>query len=180
MQRVKLHDKEFQVSIPHDEVQVIVKRVADEINSDLSAVDGVVFLSVLNGSFMFTSDLVKNINFNCEISFVKLSSYQGTSTTGTVSELIGLTSSLKGKCVVVVEDIVDTGITLEKLYALISAHEPSRICVATFFFKPASYTKNIKIDYVGKSIPNDFVVGYGLDYDELGRNLKDIYTLVSQ
>ncbi len=180
MQRVKLHDKEFQVSIPHDEVQKIVKQVADNINNDLSGVEGVVFLSVLNGSFMFTSDLVKNINFNCEVSFVKLSSYQGTSTTGSVSELIGLSSSLKGKCVVVVEDIVDTGITLEKLYTLIQAHEPARVCIATFFFKPASYSKSIKIDYIGKSIPNDFVVGYGLDYDELGRNLKDVYTLVVQ
>ena len=180
MKRVTLHDKEFQVSIPHDEIQAIVKQVADKINSDLSKVEGVVFLSVLNGSFMFTSDLVKNIDFNCEVSFVKLSSYQGTTTTGSVSELIGLTSSLKGKCVVVIEDIVDTGITLEKLYALIGEHEPSRICVATFFFKPSSYRKDIKIDYIGKSIPNDFVVGYGLDYDELGRNLKDVYTLVVQ
>jgi len=178
MKRVTLHDKEFQVFIPHDEIQTIVKQVADEINGDFSASDEVVFLSVLNGSFMFTSDLVKNIDFSCEVSFVKLSSYQGTTTTGTVSELIGLSSSLKGKCVVVVEDIVDTGITLEKLYALISAHEPSRICVATFFFKPESYDKHIKIDYIGKSIPNDFVVGYGLDYDELGRNLKDVYKLV--
>lgn len=180
MKRVKLHDKEFEVSIPHDEILEIVKNVADNINKDLSNVEGVVFLSVLNGSFMFTADLVKNIDFSCEISFVKMSSYQGTSTTGSVSELIGLSSSLKGKCVVVVEDIVDTGITLEKLYALIQAHEPARICVATFFFKPKSYSKNIKIDYIGKSIPNDFVVGYGLDYDELGRNLKDIYTLVGQ
>lgn len=180
MKRVKLHDKEFEQAIPHEEIQRMVERVADKINADFGNKGNVVFLSVLNGSFMFTSDLVKNIDFICEVSFVKLSSYQGTSTTGDVKELIGLTTSLKGKCVIVVEDIVDTGITLEKLYAVIQEHQPEKICVATFFFKPESYKKTIKIDYIGKEIPNDFVVGYGLDYDELGRNLKDVYTLVSR
>jgi len=180
MKRVKLHDKEFELAIPHEEIQQMVRHVADNIIADLGGKDNVVFLSVLNGSFMFTADLVKCIDFTCEVSFVKLSSYQGTATTGMVKELVGLTTSLKGKCVVVVEDIVDTGITLEKLYDLIQRHEPERICVATFFFKPESYKKAIKIDYIGKKIPNDFVVGYGLDYDELGRNLKDVYTLVSQ
>ena len=178
MQRVKLHDKEFQVSIPHDEVQKIVKQVADNINNDLSGVEGVVFLSVLNGSFMFTSDLVKNINFNCEVSFVKLSSYQGTSTTGSVSELIGLSSSLKGKCVVVVEDIVDTGITMERILASLRAKGANDIKVATFLQKPDALQRDIQVDYVAMSIPNDFIVGYGLDYDGYGRNLKDIYTVL--
>lgn len=180
MERIKLHDKVFEVSIPSEKIQEAVKSVADQISADYSADDCPIFLSVLNGSFMFTADLLKNLNFNCEISFTKLSSYQGTSTTGKVNELIGITQSLKNRVVIVLEDIIDTGTTLEKLVEIIGAQQPREVKVATFLFKPEAYKKDLKIDYIGMEIPNDFIVGYGLDYKELGRNYKDIYTLVSE
>jgi hypoxanthine phosphoribosyltransferase len=180
MERIKLHDKVFEVSIPSDRIQEAVKKVADQINSEYTDADCPVFLSVLNGSFMFTADLLKNINFQCEISFTKLASYQGTSTSGKVNELIGLTKSLKDRVVVIVEDIIDTGTTLEKLIEVVGAQQPREIKIATFLFKPEAYKKDVKIDYVGMEIPNDFIVGYGLDYEELGRNYKSIYTLVEE
>lgn len=178
MNRIKLHDKVFEVSIPSDRILEAVQKAAAKINNDYTDADCPVFLSVLNGSFMFTSDLIKNINFQCEISFTKLASYDGTSTTGKVNELIGITKSLENRTVIIVEDIIDTGTTLEKLIEVVGAQKPKEIKIATFLFKPDAYKKNIPIDYVGMEIPNDFIVGYGLDYQELGRNLKDIYTLV--
>ena len=128
---------------------------------------------------MFTADLLKHIDFNCEVTFLKLTSYHGTSTTGSVKQLIGINEEIKGRDVIVLEDIVDTGITLEQILEQLKSFEPSSIKVATLLYKPAAYKKNIKIDYVGMEIPNDFIVGYGLDYDGLGRNLADIYTLIS-
>lgn len=180
MERIKLHDKVFEVSIPSEKIQEAVRRVASQISTEYSEADCPIFLSVLNGSFMFTADLMKNIKFNCELSFTKLSSYEGTATTGKVHELIGITKSLKGRVVIIVEDIIDTGTTLEKLVQIVGAQEPREIKIATFLFKPEAYKKNLKIDYVGMEIPNDFIVGYGLDYQELGRNYKDIYTLVAE
>lgn len=178
MERIKLHDKVFEVSIPSDRIQEAVKKVADQINSEYTDADCPIFLSVLNGSFMFTADLIKNVNFQCEISFTKLASYNGTSTTGQVNELIGLTKSLKDRVVIIVEDIIDTGTTLEKLLEVVGAQQPKEMKIATFLFKPEAYKKDLKIDYIGMEIPNDFIVGYGLDYQELGRNFKSIYSLV--
>ena len=178
MERIKLHDKVFEVSIPSDRIQEAVKKVADQINSEYTDADCPIFLSVLNGSFMFTADLIKHINFQCEISFTKLASYNGTSTTGQVNELIGLTKSLKDRVVIIVEDIIDTGTTLEKLLEVVGAQQPKEMKIATFLFKPEAYKKDLKIDYIGMEIPNDFIVGYGLDYQELGRNFKSIYSLV--
>lgn len=179
MKKIKLKDKEFGVSLGSDEIQKIIKQIANTINMDFKGKETPLFISILNGSFMFTADLLKHIDFNCEISFLKLSSYLGTSSTGSVKELIGINESIQGRSVIVLEDIVDTGITLEQIVIELKKLNPAEIKVATFLFKPAAYKKDIKIDYVGKEIPNDFIIGYGLDYDGLGRNLPDIYTLIS-
>ena len=173
---VTLKDKQFKPYISSGKILEAVKQVADKINTELAG-ESPVFLAVLNGSFMFASDLMKDIELSCEISFVKLASYHGTTSSGTVSELIGLNQELNGRTVVIVEDIVDTGNTLEKLAEILEAKKVKTFKVATAFFKPATYTKKIKVDYVGMEIPNDFVVGYGLDYDGWGRNLKDVYVL---
>jgi hypoxanthine phosphoribosyltransferase len=175
-QRVTLKDKTFVPYITSDKILESVHLMAQKINEDLKN-DMPLFLVVLNGSFMFAADLLKEVVIPCEICFIKLASYHGTSSTGTVSELIGLTDEIKGRTVVIVEDIVDTGITLEKLIGVLQKRDVKQIKVASFLFKPESYTKNIAVDYVGMEIPNDFVVGYGLDYDGLGRNMKDVYVL---
>lgn len=173
---VTLKDKQFKPYISSDKILEAVKEVAKKINSDLAG-ESPVFLAVLNGSFMFAADLMKEINLNCEISFVKLSSYHGTTSTGTVSELIGLNQDLSGRTVVIVEDIVDTGNTILKLTEILKEKNVKSYKIATAFFKPSVYKKEVKIDYVGMEIPNDFVVGYGLDYDGLGRNFKDLLVI---
>jgi hypoxanthine phosphoribosyltransferase len=179
MQRVTLKDKTFVPYISSDKISASVYQMAQEINVDLVN-DMPLFLVVLNGSFMFAADLLKEVIIPCEISFIKLASYHGTSSTGTVTEMIGLTEEIKGRTVVIVEDIVDTGTTLEKLVSLLIKKEVKQIKVATFLFKPDAYKKQIKVDYIGMDIPNDFVVGYGLDYDGLGRNMKEVYVLDSK
>lgn len=176
MQHVTLKDKTFVPYISSQKIEESVKNMAQKINEDLHS-ENPIFLVVLNGSFMFAADLLKEVTVPCEISFIKLASYHGTSSTGTVTEMIGLTEEIKGRTVVIVEDIVDTGVTLEKLITLLTKKEVKYIKVASFLFKPEAYTKSIKIDYKGIEIPNDFVVGYGLDYDGLGRNMKEIYVL---
>lgn len=153
-----------------------VKKVASQINQELKD-ELPVFLVVLNGSFMFASDLLKEISIPCEISFIKVASYHGTSSSGAVSEIIGLSEDITNRTVVIVEDIVDTGITLEKLVTILNRKNVKQIKVASALLKPDSYKKEYPIDYVGLKIANDFVVGYGLDYDGLGRNLKEIYVL---
>lgn len=178
MKTVKLWDKEFSISYPANEIKKDIETIASQINGDLANENNPLFISVLNGSFIFTADIIRLITVPCEVSFVKLSSYEGTSTTGKVNELIGLTENIKGRSVIILEDIVDTGITLGKLVETLNSFDPKSVKVATLLFKPDSYKGNIKIDYIGKSIPNDFIVGYGLDYNGLGRNLADIYTLV--
>lgn len=176
MQRVTLKDKTFVPYITSDKIAESVKQVAQKINADLAS-ENPLFLVVLNGSFMFAADLLKEVTIPCEISFIKLASYHGTSSTGTVTEMIGLTEEVKGRTIVVVEDIVDTGVTIEKLVTLLTKKEVKQIKIASFLLKPDAYKKDTKIDYVGMEIPNDFVVGYGLDYDGLGRNMKDIFVL---
>jgi hypoxanthine phosphoribosyltransferase len=178
MKTVKLWDKEFRISYPANEIQADIAAMAKIMSTDLEKEDNPLFISVLNGSFIFTADIVRHFSFPCEVSFVKLSSYVGTSTTGTVNELIGLTESIKDRTVVILEDIVDTGITLGKLVETLKSYQPKAVKVATLLYKPESYKGSIKIDYIGKTIPNDFIVGYGLDYNGIGRNLADIYTLV--
>lgn len=177
MERIKLHDKEFKIFIPYEEIQKSIRNVASQINNDYKNKDLPLFLSVLNGSFMFAADLMKNIEFNCEISFIKLSSYEGTTSTGTVREILGVASPVEGRNVIIIEDIVDTGGTVEALHELILKKGAKDIKICTLLLKPEAYKKSIPVDYAAMKIPNDFIVGYGLDYDELGRNFKDIYVL---
>jgi hypoxanthine phosphoribosyltransferase len=172
-----IHDKQFQSYISATEIQSVVERLAQDLEKDYRG-KNVIFLSILNGSFMFTADLMKHIDSNVEISFVKVSSYQGTSTTGRVDELIGLNADLKHKSVVILEDIVDTGITIDKVLTLLRTQDVESIEICTLLFKPEAYLGKNKPKYIGLEIPNKFVVGYGLDYNELGRNLKEIYQLI--
>lgn len=179
MQRVTLKDKTFVTYISAEKISASVNSLSQKINKELIN-DNPIFLVVLNGSFMFAADLLKEITINCEISFIKLASYHGTNSSGVVTEMIGLTEEIKGRTVVIIEDIVDTGHTLEKLVDLLNKKEVKQIKVASLLLKPDAYKKSIKVDYVGMEIPNDFVVGYGLDYDGLGRNMKEIFVLESK
>jgi hypoxanthine phosphoribosyltransferase len=165
------------VSIPHSEIIERVKEVAKRINTDFAGKTPL-FVGVLNGSFMFVSDLLKNIELECELSFVKVASYHGTKSSGSVKELVGLTENIEGRDVIIIEDIVDTGNTIDSIYKTLTSRNPNQVKVCTLLYKPDAYTKQVPIDYVALEIPNDFIVGYGLDYDGLGRNLQDIYTVI--
>ena len=178
MERIKLKDKEFQLSIPESRLKEVIKNMADQINKDLKSEEPPLFLGILNGAFMFLADLIKELEIDCEVSFVKLASYQGTSSSGEVKQLIGLNENLSGRNVIIVEDIVDTGLTMNKIIKQVKGFDPSRVRVATLLFKPEACREKVNLDYVGMEIPNDFIVGYGLDYDGLGRNFKDIYKVV--
>ncbi len=178
MNIIKVHDKFFEPFIPFEEIDKAVQKVADQINADVLEGEVPVFLVILNGSFMFAGDLFKKVNFPCEISFIKLSSYTGTRSSAIVKELIGLDESLKGRKVIVVEDIIDSGITLEKVNSKLLELGVVEVKLATLLFKPKAFKKSYPIHYIGLEIPNDFIVGYGLDYDKHGRNLKDIYKIV--
>ena len=176
MNEVKLKDKNFEIFINEKEINDIISNISNRINE--SGIINPLFIAILNGSFLFAADLMRKINIpDTEISFLKLSSYDGLSTTGNVNKLIGLSKKIEGRNVIVLEDIIDTGITLEKIIRLLEKEKVKSIKIATLLFKPNSYQKKFQIDYIGKSIENDFVVGYGLDYDEKGRNLKNIYKL---
>lgn len=175
---IQVLDKKFRTYITHQKILLRVNEIAMQINKDLKGEDPI-FLGILNGSFMFASDLFKSVSIDCNISFLKLASYSGTSTTGNIKRLIGLNEDIKNKTVVILEDIVDTGITLEHIIKQLSGYEPKTIKVCTLLFKPAAYQKDIKIDYYGFKIPNDFILGYGLDYDGYARNYKDIYIIKS-
>ena len=176
MSTIQIKDKSFTTFLPEEKILKEVARVADEINRDLAGKQPL-FLSVLNGSFMFTADLMKHITIPSEISFVKFASYEGTDTTGKVKQFIGLNADIKGRTVVIVEDIVDTGNTMVKMLETLRSYEPADIRVATLLVKPGKLKVDVKLDYVAMSIPDDFIVGYGLDYDQLGRNYRDIYTI---
>jgi len=177
MNEISVKDKKFSVSISEKEIENSVKNLANRINEDYKGKE-ITFLGILNGSFMFASDLMKNIKNECKISFIKVSSYEGTSTTGSVKQLLGLNEDLEGKDVIIIEDIVDTGLTMKNILEILKPKKPKSVKIATLIFKPESFKEDFKVDYIGFSIPNDFIVGYGLDYDGLGRNLKEIYTLV--
>lgn len=176
VETVDLHDKSFAINIREERILEAVAKLAETINRDLKG-EKPLFVGVLNGSFMFLSDLMKQVTIPCEISFVKVASYEGTSSTGQVKQLVGLNENIKDRTVVIVEDIVDTGNTIEDLFNSLKTQRPSSIRVATLLFKPDSYSKDIPIDYRCLEVPNDFLVGYGLDYDGLGRNLKHIYKI---
>ncbi|MCK9205611.1 MAG: hypoxanthine phosphoribosyltransferase [Salinivirgaceae bacterium] len=174
---VQVLDKRFKVSIPSEEIQQSIQRLAQQINSDLKGKE-VIFIGILNGCFMFAGDLFKHIDLECQITFLKLASYQGTSSSGNVKRLIGINENIEGKTVVIIEDIIDTGNTLDSIIKQLKGYEPAEIKVATLLYKPDAYEKTIPIDYMAFKIPNDFIIGYGLDYDGFGRNLKDIYTII--
>jgi len=174
---IKVHDKHFEPFIPEKKIQKEVSRIAKEMNHDLASKDPI-FLGILNGAFMFASDLYKQLTFPCQITFLKLASYSGTQSTGTVKQLIGINRDLKDRVVVVLEDIVDTGVTLETIIRQLSGYQPAEIRVATFLHKPDATIREVALNYVGMKIPNDFILGYGLDYDGYGRNFKEIYRLV--
>ncbi|MDA9563664.1 hypoxanthine phosphoribosyltransferase [Flavobacteriales bacterium] len=174
MEKVKIKDKQFVKNIPSGNIQQSIQQVADKINVEMAGKNPV-FVVVLNGAFMFASDLLKKIDIECEITFVKVASYEGTSSTGEVKELIGLNQDINNREVIIVEDIVDTGETIVALIDQIKHQDPADVRIATLLFKPDAYRKDIPIDYVAMEVGNDFLVGYGLDYDGLGRNLEDIY-----
>ena len=176
---IKLHDKKFKIMIPAEKIDEAVSAVAQRINEDYGDKETPLFVGVLNGSFMFMSDLIKKIEFNNELSFVKLASYEGTCSTGCVKNLIGLNNSIEGRHVIIVEDIVDTGRSIAHMYADLMRRNPASVEVCTLFFKPNSYREPLPIRYRALEIGNEFIVGYGLDYDQLGRNLKDIYVVTN-
>jgi hypoxanthine phosphoribosyltransferase len=176
MSKINLCGKEFELFLTDDKIQAEVQNIADRINAELNSED-VVFLGILNGAFMFASDLVRKINFDVQVTFVKLASYSGQASTGIVNRLIGVNEDLKDKTVVIVEDIIDTGTTIESIISQIKGFRPRQIFVATLLLKPDLYSKEINLDYIGFRIPKNFVVGYGLDYNGFGRNLRNLYAM---
>lgn len=177
MSTVKIKDKEFRTFIPESEIQERVKAVAERINVEMAGKNPL-FLAVLNGSFMFAADLMRYVTIPCEMSFVKLASYQGTVSSGTVKEVIGINEDLTGRTVIILEDIVDTGFTMKRMLETLGTRGPESLHICTLLLKPGKLQVPLNIEYVAMEIPNDFIVGYGLDYDQQGRNLRDIYTLV--
>jgi len=177
MRTIQVKDKSFALFIPEEKILGEIKRIAEQINKDYEGREPV-FLAVLNGSFIFAADLLKEVSLPCEISFVKLASYQGVNTTGQIREVIGLNVDLTGRPVIIVEDIVDTGLTMAHMLEVLKQQNPASIDICTLLLKPGKLQVNLDIKYCCMEIPNDFIVGYGLDYDGFGRNTRDIYTLV--
>jgi hypoxanthine phosphoribosyltransferase len=177
METLQVKDKKFAVSIPEAEILKQVKRVAGEINRDYEGREPL-FLAVLNGAFIFAADLMKEVALPSEIQFIKLASYEGTTSTGAVTETIGMTADISGRDVVIIEDIVDTGLTMQHLVDSLSARSPRSIAICSLLVKPANLKIDLDIRYKCFEIPNDFILGYGLDYDGFGRNTRDIYTVV--
>ncbi|MBQ6767635.1 MAG: hypoxanthine phosphoribosyltransferase [Prevotella sp.] len=177
MSRVTIKDKTFETSISAAEIQEHVKALAERIDHDFEGKNPL-FLAVLNGSFIFAADLMRELTIPCEISFVKLASYQGITSTGKVHEVLGINEDLTNRHVVIVEDIVDTGRTMKQMVESLGTRNPASVSICTLFVKPEKLQEHLDIKYAAFSIPNDFIVGYGLDYDQQGRNLKEIYSLV--
>lgn len=174
MEQITVLGKTFQKLISESAIKSRISEMANRINSDLQNQD-IVFITVLNGAFIFAADLIREINLDCKVTFIKVASYQGTNSTGEVKELIGVNEDLTGKTLVILEDIIDTGITIDSLITKLNTYNPATIKVATLIFKKDAFVKSFKIDYIGFEIPNKFVIGYGLDYNGFGRNFKDIY-----
>jgi len=178
MEKIRLKDKTFRKFIPYEKISASIDKVADKLNADFKGCTDIpVLLCVLNGSIMFMGELMKRLEFNLQTISIKLTSYEGTSTTGRVKQAMGLTSDITGRRIIVVEDIVDSGNTIVELKEILKEKGASESYICSLLLKPEAYKKDIKIDYVAMEIPNDFIVGFGLDYDELGRNYKDIYVL---
>ena len=177
METLQVKDKKFAVSIPEREILRQVKRVAEEINRDYAGREPL-FLAVLNGSFIFAADLMREVRLAAQVSFVKLASYEGTSSTGAVSEVIGLNADVEGRDIVIVEDIIDSGLTMRHLTEMRAKRHPRSVEICSLLVKPENLKVDLDIRYRCFDIPNDFILGYGLDYDGYGRNTRDIYTVV--
>ncbi|MDR2009333.1 MAG: hypoxanthine phosphoribosyltransferase [Bacteroidales bacterium] len=177
MDKVNVFDKSFSLFITNDEIKRRIIRMAEQIDEELKGKNPL-FLGILNGSFMFAGELFQHINIECEISFLKLASYEGVSSSGNIKRLIGLNEDIKNRTVIILEDIIDTGITIEHIVKQLKGYEPAEILIATLLYKPEAYNKKYKIDYCCFEIPNDFIVGFGLDYNGNGRNLKHIYKII--
>lgn len=177
METIKINDRRFKISIPEAEIKNRIKTVAAQISKDMKGKNPL-FLGVLNGAFIFAADLMREMTIPCEISFVKLASYQGTTSTGTIQEVIGINENLTGRTVIIVEDIVESGATMKRMIEQLGTRNPASVHICTLFFKPEKLKEELDLDYVVFRIPDDFIVGYGLDYDQGGRGLKDIYTIV--
>ena len=175
MQSIRVKDKEFVRSVSSRQISTAVRRIANAINQDFAG-QSPLFVVILNGAFIFAADLLRRITIPCEISFVKYRSYSGTGSTGTIQELIGLREDIRGRKVIVVDDIVDTGVTMDYILQHLKEIQPAEVKLAALLFKPEAFTRSFQIDYLGLEIPNRFVVGYGLDYDGYGRNMKEIYS----
>jgi hypoxanthine phosphoribosyltransferase len=177
-QRVTLNDKTFEVMIPAEEIDKAVAKVAEQLNKDYAESEKApIFVGVLNGSYMFLSDLVRKTTFNNEVTFVRISSYEGTQSTGSITQKSGIDFDIEGRDIIIVEDIVETGHSINHMLQYIKSLNPNSVEVCTLFFKPEKFLYDYKIDYTALSIGNEFIVGYGLDYNQLGRNLKDIYVV---
>lgn len=174
--QVSLHGKSFRLFISHEQIQQKLRLMAAEMSRDYQG-STPIFIAVLTGSYMFTADLLKQYPLNCEIAFVRLASYEGMESSGEVKTLLGLQEDLKGRDVVILEDIVDSGKTMHELLPVLQANEPSSVAIASLLVKPAALKYPVEVKYRAFDISNEFVVGYGLDYDGLGRNLPDIYQL---
>lgn len=179
MSIVKIKDKMFETSIPEAEIKSRVKALAEQISKDMEGKNPLL-LAVLNGSFIFAADLMREMTIPCEISFVKLASYQGTTSTGKIKEVIGINEDLTGRTVIIIEDIVESGLTMKRMIESLGTRNPESVHICTLLLKPERLKTPLDIEYVAFSIPNDFILGYGLDYDQQGRNLKDIYTIVEE
>jgi len=177
MKSIQIHDKHFVPFIDSDKIERYVEFLATQIAKDLDPGEVPIFIGILNGSFMFAADFVRKFPNDCHITFVKMASYEGVNSTGKIKHLVGINENLEGKTVIILEDIIDTGNTLAEIYEIFRDKNVKQLKIATLFFKPDVFRKELPIDYIGKSIEDKFIVGYGLDYDGLGRNLPDIYQL---
>ena len=177
MSVIKLHGKNFEPYINKNKIAKHVQNLANLVAEDLGEDETPIFIGILNGSFMFAADFVREYPYDCHITFVKLASYNGINSSGKIKHLVGLNEDLEGKTVIILEDIIDTGNTLEEIYKIFKDKKVKKLKIATLFFKPDVFRKSLPIDYIGRSIDDKFIVGYGLDYDGLGRNLSDIYQL---
>lgn len=177
MNQVEVNGKTFRISIPEAEIKKRVKEVAEEISRDMEGKNPLL-LGVLNGAFIFAADLMREMTIPCEISFVKLASYQGTTSTGTVKEVLGINEDLTGRDVIIVEDIVDTGLTMKQMIESLGTRNPASVSVCALLVKPDKLQVELDLKYVAFNIPNEFILGYGLDFDQAARGLRDIYTLV--
>ncbi len=177
---IQLNDKHFKKYIGKKKIAKIIDRLAYEVKADLPKDEIPIFIGILNGSFMFAADFIRIFKGDCEVSFVKLASYEGTKSVGKVKQLVGINEDLKGRTVIILEDIIDTGNTLQEIYEIFREQHVKQLKIVTLFFKPDVFKKGLPIDYIGKSIPDKFIVGYGLDYDGIGRNLNNVYQLTTQ